>query len=345
VTGERLHVLTPTYEPVGGVVKLFDYVGHVRSLGYDVSVRCREPLDSTAPLFRRPELGALLDDAGVSFHTTRGFRLAEGDLQLVSLPVNLHSAYRRLEPWMSPERIIHIVQNTRHVNPAWHSGIGTRMLTWPAARISINSIVADTISPWLDRRAFHRVINLGHDVDFFFLERTKGVGRPLRVAYTTWKSHVGELVRHALAADRFVEFRAIREYATWDDLRDLYHWADVFLATPNLEEGMYLPGLEAMAAGCVVVTPDAGGNMAYCRPGENCLLVGYDAVNDYVEAIKGISAMSADRVSGLRDAGYRTTEDFSMARERAEFARYLADLWDRVASFERHDERTSEGTG
>ncbi len=48
---------------------------------------------------------------------------------------------------MSPERIIHIIQNVRHVNPAWHRGIGTRLLTRPAARISINSIVADAIHP------------------------------------------------------------------------------------------------------------------------------------------------------------------------------------------------------
>jgi hypothetical protein len=335
VTGERLHVLMPTYQPVGGVVKLFDYVGHARSLGYDVSVWCPEPVDPALPLFRNPVIGALLDDAGVRFHSQRRPRLSEKDLQLVSLPVNLQLAYRRLESWMSPERVIHIVQNVRHVNPAWHRGIGTRLLTWPAARISINSIVADAIHPWLDKRAFHRVINLGHDVDYFAHARAGALGRPLRVAYTTWKSDVGERVQRSLADDPEIEFRAIRDFATWDELRDLYHWADVFLSTPHLEEGMYLPGLEAMAAGCLVITPDAGGNLAYCRPGENCLLVGFEAVDEYVAAIQRVRAMSAAETSRLLDGGYRITEDFSMARERAEFARYLTDLWDRVTSFER----------
>jgi glycosyltransferase involved in cell wall biosynthesis len=331
----RLHVLFPTYKPVGGVVKLFDYIGHARSIGYDVSVWCPEAADPALPIFQRSAFAGLLDDAGTRFHSQPRVRLSEADLQLVSLPVNFYVAYRRLDPWMSPERIIHIIQNVRHVNPAWHHGIGTRVLTWPAARISINSIVADAIHPWLDRRAFHRVINLGHDVDYFARARTGALSRPLRVAYTTWKSAVGELVEQSLAADREVEFRAIRDFATWDELRDLYHWADVFLATPHLEEGMYLPGLEAMAAGCLVVTPNAGGNMAYCRPDENCLLVGFEAVDQYVEAIRTIRAMSAADISRLRDGGYRITEDFSLARERAEFARYLTDLWDRVTSFER----------
>ena len=64
-------------------------------------------------------------------------------------------------------------------------------------------------------------------------------------------------------------------------------------------------------------------------------MVGFDAVEEYVEAIKTIREMSAAEISRLRAGGYRITEDFSLARARAEFARYLTDLWDRVNSFER----------
>ncbi len=82
-------------------------------------------------------------------------------------------------------------------------------------------------------------------------------------------------------------FRAIREPVGWDELRELYHWSDVFLATPLVEEGFYMPGLEAMAAGAVVISSDAGGNRAYCRFGENCVGVGLEDAGGYVECAGG----------------------------------------------------------
>ncbi len=92
----RLHVLFPTDKLVGGVVKLFDYIGHARSLGYDVSVWCPEPADPALPIFQRSAIGGLLDDAGTQFHSQPRVGLSKEDLQLVSLPANFHVAYRRL---------------------------------------------------------------------------------------------------------------------------------------------------------------------------------------------------------------------------------------------------------
>lgn len=47
-------------------------------------------------------------------------------------------------------------------------------------------------------------------------------------------------------------------------------------------EGFYLPPLEAMAAGCLVICPPAVGNLAHCIDGYNCLMPAYtvDAITD-----------------------------------------------------------------
>lgn len=324
-----LQVFTPTYRPVGGVVKILDYVTHARSLGYPVWVYCPERIDPTSQLFATDRFRALLEDPEVRFHRKQRMAVGEDDLFFVSLPNDFLVAFRRLLDGMSPERIIHVIQNVRHVNPAWRGGHGTRVLTRPAARISINQIVADVIEPWLDPRSLHRVVNIGHDVAFFARDRTGPLGRPLRVGYTTWKSDVGDRVASMTAAAP-VEFRAVRDTATWAELRDLYTWADVFLSTPGPEEGMYLPGLEAMAAGCLVVTPDAGGNMAYCTPGENCLLVGFEDAAAYVDALTTIAALDAEAVGRLRASAYEMTTRFDLDAERAGFGDFLEELWGRI---------------
>ena len=46
----------------------------------------------------------------------------------------------------------------------------------------------------------------------------------------------------------------------------------VAVCLPSPKEGFYLVALEAMAAGCLVVTLDCIGNRGFCKDGENCLI-------------------------------------------------------------------------
>lgn len=330
MTRSTLHLLTPTWKPVGGVVKIMDYANHALAAGMDVSLWCPRRWEEDLPLFRI-ERFADLDPRREHVTVTRDERLSIGprDLVFVSLPDNFEVAYRSLPRGMAPERIIHIIQNVRHVTPTWRAGYPLRLLTRPAARISTNDIVRDAVAPFVDDRGVHEVIPLGHDLGYFRKDRDGGIHRPVRVAHTAWKSDIGDRVADRVPDDRFT-FRAIRDSVPWSDLRELYHWADVFLCAPNLEEGFYMPGLEAMEAGCLVVTPDVGGNMAYCRPDENCLLVGYEDVDDYVAALDEVTGWDDNRRAQVRDAGYASTAPFNLDDERTAFGSFLARLWDRI---------------
>jgi hypothetical protein len=53
--------------------------------------------------------------------------------------------------------------------------------------------------------------------------------------------------------------------------------AEVAVFLPNDTEGFYLPALEAMALGAVVVCPDCVGNRSFCVDGVNCLRPVYTA--------------------------------------------------------------------
>lgn len=335
----RLHVVLPNYMSVGGIVKMLDYAVHARALDYHVKVWCSEPYSPDLPVLQTEAFRGLVEDPEVEFHSRPGVRMRRGDLFFVSLPKNYHLAYRQLPDGASPERLIHIIQNVRHTNPVWRDGEGTRILTRPASRISINRIVAEAIEPWVDPRAMHRVINIGHENSFFARERTGGLpqDRPIRVAYTTWKSDVGDRVSALMRGEDRFEFRAIRQTATWEELRELYHWADVFLSSPHQEEGLYLPGPEAFAAGCLLITPDVGGNMAYSRPDENCLLVAFDDAADYRRALHDLAGMETDTVEKMRRAGYEMTHEFDLEAERRGFESFLEELWERVRRAETTD--------
>ena len=325
-----MYFLTPTFRPVGGVVKIFDYLNHARFLGYEPVVACPEPYKKTLPLFNIPRFSGISPENGVHFTTLEKVSVGPHDLAFLSWPTHYEILERNLSRWTRHEQVIFIVQNIRWANPRWINGYGVRLLTRPMARIMTNDVVLEATKPYLNEKSLTEVIMLGNDSAFFARERNGSFGSPLKVGYTTWKSAVGDLVAGSLAGDPGFEFRAIREPVGWDELRSLYHWSDVFLATPLVEEGFYMPGLEAMAAGAIVVSSDAGGNRAYCKFGENCLEVGFEQASDYVKVLRSLRGYELKEIERLRRNGYETVKLHTLEHERDCFAGFMERLTERL---------------
>jgi len=320
----NMHFLTPTYRPAGGVVKIFDYLVHALDLGYQAHVRCPIAVGAEDPLFSIPRFARLRDDPRVSFHTSLSVGVSSHDSVVFSWPPHYEEISRGMSVETPHERVLHLVQNTRHANPAFADGYALRLLARPMARIMVSSEVMEACRPHLNQRSITTTIVEGHDWRFFHRHREGGLSVPVRVGYTTWKSDVGVEVQRSLR-DRFA-FRSIRRTASWLEVRDLLHWCDVFLSCPGPEEGFYLPGLEALAAGALVITPDVGGNRAYCRFGENCLLVGFERADDYVAALAQLADAAPGRLQALRRRGYETVQRHSLDREREAFGDFLIDV-------------------
>jgi hypothetical protein len=234
--------------------------------------------------------------------------------------------------------VIHLVQNTRHANPAFLDGYARRLLARPMTRISTNEVVADAIGSFVHAGSIHAVVPIGHDVVYFEAHRTGGIDphRPLRVAYTTWKSKLGDRLASETAGRGDFVFRRIGHEASWPDLRDLYLWADVFIGTPLAEEGSYLPGLEAMAAGAIVVMPDVGGNRTYASFGETCLEAAFEDAGSYLEALHRVRAMNSDAIDAMRTAGRAAAMTHALDDERDALAATLARIEREVEPRRRH---------
>jgi hypothetical protein len=321
---QTISFLTPTYRPAGGVVKIFDYVVHGLELGYRARVHCPVELTGDELLFKIPRFSRLHEQTTVTFHDSLNVGVGPEDWVVFSWPSHYEQIARGMSPDAPHERVIHLVQNTRHANPTFAEGYATRLLARPMARVMVAHEVMDACRPHLNQESSTVTIVEAHDWRFFHRTRTGGLSNPVRVGYTTWKSEVGLEVEQ-LMGDSF-EFRSLTGPASWLQIRELLHWCDVFLCCPGPEEGFYLPGLEAFAAGAIVITPDVGGNRAYCRFGENCIAVGLDRPDEYASALASLAQAPDGDVQRLRDQGYAVLEHHLLARERAAFGAFLVDL-------------------
>jgi len=326
----RIYFMTPTFRPVGGVVKIFDYVNHALSLGYEPIVACPESFKPELPLFKIPRFSNISPENGVRFTDLEKVTVGPYDLAFLSWPTHYEIVEPRLSRWTRHEQIIFIVQNIRWANPSFTGGYALRLLSRPMARIMTNEVVLEAVKPYLNPSSMSEVILLGNDSSFFAKQRSGGFSSLVRIGYTTWKSAVGDEVAKMLADDPGFEFRAIRESVGWQELRELYHWSDVFLATPLVEEGFYMPGLEAMAAGAVVISSDAGGNRAYCRFGENCVEVGFEDAWGYAGALKRLRESSTEEIEYLRTGGYEAVELHTLKDERERFGDFMERLMGRL---------------
>ncbi len=332
VTGrwKRIYFMTPTLFPIGGVVKVFDYVNHAISLGYEPVISCPERYKPGSLLFENERFSSISPENGVRFVGLEQVAVGPYDLAFLSWPTHYPVLAPKISRWSQHEQVIQIVQNVRWANPTFERGHAVRSLSRPMARIMTNDVVLDACRPYLNPSSMTEVIDLGHDARFFSKDRSGPLCTPTKVGYTTWKSDVGDRVAGKLSQAGEFEFRAIREAVSWEELSDLYHWADIFLSTPMTEEGFYLPGLEAMAAGNIVISPDAGGNRAYCRFGENCVEAGFDDAESYAKAVRDLRSTPVSEIDRLRMAGYETVGRHTLDREREQFAGFMQRLVQRL---------------
>lgn len=341
----RLHVFVPFWGLAGGVIKILDYAEHGLKSGYTL-VLWSGSLDISPEAESLPVLRRLLDRPDVEHRSfdqlPTASAVGEQDRVLFTEPGHAQLV-DALTP--APAQVIQLVQGTRHADPTWNSGLHYRLLHRPLVRIAVTAQVHAAIAPVANTRLPIHTVLEGHDVDYFETERGEqpesAKGR-LRVLYSTWKSDVGDRVAEACGDDPGLHFIAMRSATPWPSLRNRYRGTDLFLGTPGPEEGFYLPGLEAMAAGAALVMPLVGGNASYCRPGENMLSVAFEDVADYREAILALRA-KPDLLKQLVEAGRQTIDAHRLERERREFATILANPSQNYADAEPTDDRHGAG--
>ena len=99
----------------------------------------------------------------------------------------------------------------------------------------------------------------------------------------------------------------------------------VAVCLPHPREGFYLPALEAMAANCIAVTLDCGGNRGFCRHQSNCLIAQPTAESLTAAVQEALSQPPSTRKAMLVQAR-QTAQRHSLAAERSQFQALLREI-------------------
>lgn len=289
----------------GGHLKVHDYFGHVASSGTHVP---RAVFSADTVWDERNPWHAERASAVASFEAARPDALFLGGLDWEFLPPK-----ERARPSVP---VVNLVQHVRHGDP---KDPRFAYLRHRALRICVSPEVAQAI----EGRAEGPVVVIPNGIDLASLPRAAARTSDLVIAALK-RPELGRALAARLA-------RPGRTIDLFDGRLPRAAFlarlaaARVALLLPHETEGFYLPAIEAMAMGTLVVCPDCVGNRSFCLDGDTALRPAYEP-----DALAAAAERALTLEPGARDA--LAASALAMARrhdlraERAAFLDLLARL-------------------
>ena len=224
-----------------------------------------------------------------------------------------------------PNPRINLIQHVRHAHE------GTELygyLANKAVRICVSQEVADAISA--TGRVSGPVLAIPNGIEALTAGSLDGASeserRPVVIAGYKEPTLARELTR--CLEGRRVAHLALTDFRERAEFLGALASSRVAVCLPRAEEGFYLPALEAMALGCVVVTLDCIGNRGFCRHGENCLIA-EPGVESLASATEMALQLTAEVRKELLRRAAATVREHRLETERKRFHTVLADI-DRI---------------
>ncbi len=106
------------------------------------------------------------------------------------------------------------------------------------------------------------------------------------------------------------------------EIPKLYRRADCWVV-PSRTEGFGMPGLEAAASRCPVVSTECGGPQEYVHPGVNGHLVPVDDAVQMAQAVQSVLTCDEEEWTRMSQASYDIAQRYNLKDSAAEFERVL----------------------
>lgn len=221
--------------------------------------------------------------------------------------------------------IINLIQGLSHADP---QDIKYKFLKEYAIRICVSKQVEDaliatgqvngplfTIPNGLDLSSLPTNLTYNQkDIDILIVAIKKpNLGRDIKKGFSSYTLNI-ELITELLPRRVFLE---------------LLSRSKICLCLPHFEEGFYLPALEAMALGAIVICPDCIGNRDFCIDQKNCFVPRYDQDSIAMTVERALDLSLQSRLSLLTNAS-ATASQHSLKHEAEQFLaimRQLKTLW------------------
>ncbi|MEI6506431.1 MAG: glycosyltransferase [Planctomycetota bacterium] len=221
-------------------------------------------------------------------------------------------------PDPSPVPVINLIQGVRHAHP---EDPRRPFLARPAVRICVSEEVADAIA---GTRAVNGPIHvIPNSIDLENIP--SAVERDISVLVAGLKNPPFAAAVAARLADAGVAVDVTDSMLPRPAFLDLLSRTRVAVLLPNHEEGFYLPALEAMAAGAIVVCPDCTGNRGFCRDKQTAFRPRY-TVDDVVAASLAAVTQAPREAAAMRAAGVAESRNRGLASERSAFLQILDEM-------------------
>ena len=243
-----------------------------------------------------------------------------------------------------PNPRINLVQHVRH---AYKGTERYSYLAMKAIRICVSQEVADAISA--TRRVNGPVLTIpnGTDLESLTLSRSSLAGRPARRHLVTIVGYKRPDLARALS-DRLHEdgipHMTLTELLERSAFLSFLTESEIVVCLPHVEEGFYLPALEGMASGCLVVTLDCIGNRGFCHDEVNCFIA-RDDTDSLIQATKQAVRMATTEREGMLSRAKNTVVEHALHTERKRFHTVLQDiddLWCTICSKAGSEQALSE---
>jgi len=295
----------------GGHLKVWDYYTHVRhSAVY------------------RPQIyfSRVRWDAGNPWLEERGNALSEWSpagadaLFLAGMDWALLTEDQRRSPRVP---VINLIQHVRHADP------GDRryeFLKYRAVRICVSEEVADALRASGDVNG--PVFTIPNGIDGGDLPRPAAAGKKTDILIAGLKQpglarQLKKRLRMRFLLGRRIE--ALTERMPRAAFLEKVARARITIFLPHRREGFYLPALEGMALGTIVICPDCVGNRSFCRDGSNCFRPEHDA-GSILRAVLSAMRLSPGAEDRMLFLARETVSRHTLQAERAAFLTLLDDL-------------------
>lgn len=222
----------------------------------------------------------------------------------------------------SPNPRVNLIQHVRHAHK------GTELygyLTHRAVRVCVSQEVADALGD--TGRVNGPLLAIPNGVDTLTDAEAAAARqeklRPVIIAGYKSPELARALATGLSAAD--IDHLVLTEFRPRQEYLKLLAGSSVAVCLPRPQEGFYLPPLEAMGLGCVVVTLDCIGNRGFCRAEENCLVAEPTATSLIATTKRALRLPPEERASLLRRAA-ATAAAHTLDAERKRFHQVLTNL-------------------
>jgi hypothetical protein len=293
----------------GGHLKVWDYFNHVASSpAYEprIAFSPETSWDSTNPwsgsrgyvVEWQPEKADLLFLAGTDWRV---------------VPEARRKYFRK--------PIINLIQHPRHADPKSEL---RGFLKNRAVRICVSEEVAETIKATEEVNGPVFVIPNGIDLTAV-LEGKSWDERASDVLICGLKAPELAQEVHAALADQNRTVQCLVDRIPREDYLARMSDAKITVVLPRSIEGFYLPPLEGMALGTVVICPDCIGNRGFCQDGVNCFRPQYKVTEIVSAARNALQQSQREREQMLQNAE-ATVRKHSLETERESFTRILEQI-------------------